>query len=93
MALLGLSPSLPVAAENIRHLQGWPHGDQSLFGIQFLQWADHFAQHLGGDMGIACSRFQLLVPEQDLDNPDIKLLFQQMGGKTVPLMPSSALTL
>ncbi len=53
-------------------------------GGKFLQWADHFAQHLGGDMGIACGRFQLLVPEQDLDDPDIKLLFQQMGGKTVP---------
>jgi hypothetical protein len=31
------------------------------------------------------------VTEQHLDNPNIYLLFQQMRGKAMPLMPSSAL--
>jgi hypothetical protein len=30
------------------------------------------------------------VSEQNLDDPDIGLLLQEMGGKTVPLMPISA---
>lgn len=84
MAVLGLTPSLPMAAENVRHLQVWPHGSGTLFRVQFLQWADHFAQHLGGDMGVACRGFKPLVPEQDLDDPDVELLFQQVGGEAVP---------
>jgi hypothetical protein len=31
------------------------------------------------------------MPEHDLDHADVDFLFQQMGGKTMPLMPSSAL--
>jgi hypothetical protein len=30
---------------------------------------------------------KLLVPKHDLDHPDIDLLFQQMRGKAVPLIP------
>jgi hypothetical protein len=32
---------------------------------------------------------ELLVPEQNLDDPDIGFLLQEMGGKAVPLIPSS----
>jgi hypothetical protein len=36
---------------------------------------------------------KLLVPKHDLDHPDIDLLFQQMRGKAVPLIPTSELAL
>jgi hypothetical protein len=41
-------------------------------------------------LGIFGGRFQLGVPEQDLDDADIGVALQQMGGEAVPLMPSSA---
>lgn len=82
MALLGLSPSLPVAAEDVRHLQDRAH--PGLLRRQFLQGADDFAQDLGGHLGIKRRGFQLFVPEHDLDHADIDFLFQQMGGETVP---------
>ena len=89
MAVLGLPPSLPMAAENIRHLQDWKH--PGLLRRQVLQGADDFSQDLGGHLGVKRRGFQLLVPEHDLDHADVDFLFQQMGGKTVSLMPSSAL--
>jgi hypothetical protein len=49
-----------------------------------LQRADHFAQHLGGHLGVARGGIQALVAEQHLDGTDIDLAFQQMGGEAVP---------
>ena len=34
-------------------------------------------------MGIERRRLQAPVPEQDLNDPDIDFLFQQMGGETM----------
>ena len=58
----------------------------ALHGVQFLQRTDHLAQDVGGDLRVQGSCFQLLVPEQHLDQADVNLLLQQMGGKGMPPM-------
>jgi len=55
-------------------------------GRQSLQRADHLAQQVGGDVGIDGRRLQMLVPEQDLDDADVDLLLQQVGGEGVAPM-------
>jgi hypothetical protein len=57
-----------------------------LRAVQLLQRTDHFAQQVGGDLGVERSGLQLLVPEQDLDHADIDLLFEQVGGEAVALI-------
>ena len=52
-----------------------------LRGVQFLQRTDHLAQDVGGHLCVQGSCFQLLVPEQHLDQADVDLLLQQVGGK------------
>ena len=89
--MLSVSPSGPVAAEDIRHLERKPAHGISLKWLQGLDRTHHLPQNIGGHLGIQCRGLQFLVPEQHLDNPNIHLLFQQMRGKAVPLMPSSAL--
>src|SRR5215472_14516035 len=54
-----------------------------LVGTQVLEWADDLAQQIGGDLGIERCRLQLLVPEQYLNDADIDLLFEQVGGEAV----------
>src|SRR4249920_1095045 len=44
---------------------------------------NHFAQDLDADLGIKRRRFQLLVPEQDLDDADVDLLLEQVSGERV----------
>src|ERR1700749_1025485 len=51
---------------------------------QQVERARHLADRADGDAGIERGRVELLVPEQDLDDPDIGLLLQQMGGKAMP---------
>src|SRR5262249_1529752 len=51
---------------------------------QQVERARHLADRADGDAGVERGRVELLVPEQDLDNPDIGLLLQQMGGEAVP---------
>ncbi len=66
MLALRPTPGRTKGAEDIRDLQGrTPHGRNSvvLFRVQHLQGADHFAQEVGGDLGIERRRVQLLVPE------------------------------
>ncbi len=41
--------------------------------VQPLQRTDDLAQDVGGDLGIQGGGFQLLVPEQDLDQADVDL--------------------
>jgi hypothetical protein len=90
MGALGLPPRRPVRAEDIRDLQGrMPHAGD-LRRVQSLDRADHFAQNVGGHLCIERRGFKLLVPEQHLDHPDIHLLLQEVGGETMPPMPSSA---
>src|SRR4029077_20532347 len=51
---------------------------------QEVERARHLADRAGGDAGVKRCRVELLVSEQNLDDPDIGLLLQEMGGKAVP---------
>src|SRR5215470_12739272 len=51
---------------------------------QVVERACHLAERADGDAGVERRRVELLVPEQHLDDADIGLLFQKMGGKAVP---------
>src|SRR6476661_7167939 len=51
---------------------------------QKVERARHLADRADGDAGVKRRRVELFVSEQDLDDPDIGLLFQKMGGKAMP---------
>src|SRR5206468_4919586 len=51
---------------------------------QKVERAGHLADRADGDAGVERRRIELLVSEQDLDDADIGLLLQEMGGKAVP---------
>src|SRR5215468_2271066 len=51
---------------------------------QEVERARHLADRADGDAGVERRRVELLVPEQHLDDPDIGLLLQEVGGKAVP---------
>src|SRR6516162_7779318 len=51
---------------------------------QQVERARHRADRTDGDAGVERRRVELLVSEQDLDDPDVGLLLQEMGGKAVP---------
>src|SRR5438046_6574093 len=51
---------------------------------QEVERACHLADRTDGDAGVKRRRVELLVSEQHLDDSDIGLLFQEMGGKAVP---------
>ena len=76
-------------AEDLRDLQSRTLHAGALRGWHGLQWADDFAQDLGGHVRIHRGGLELLVPEQDLDDADIDLLLEQVRGKTVPFIPIS----
>src|SRR5207253_8175441 len=50
---------------------------------QKVERARHLADRADGDAGVKRRRVELFVSEQDLDDPDIGLLFQKMGGKAM----------
>ena len=54
-----------------------------------LQRARHVADRVDGDACIERGRFELGMSEQNLDDPDIDVLFEQMGGEAVPVIPNS----
>ena len=106
MAGVGLTPSLAMAAEDIRDLQGETSHEKRASGGRFrlggasrrdlgqfqtepLQRTRHVADRVNGDARIKRGRFQLGVSEQDLDDPDIDVLFEQMRGEAVTLIPNS----
>src|SRR5437660_4967089 len=51
---------------------------------QEVERARHLADRADGDTCVERRRVELLVSEQDLDDPDIGLLLQEVGGKAVP---------
>ena len=57
---------------------------------QTLEWTGHRADRLGRDARIERGRIELAVPQQDLDDADVDILLQQMGGEAVA--PMSAAT-
>ena len=48
-----------------------------------LERTGHRADRFGRDTRVERGRIQLAVPQQDLDDADIDVLLQQMGGKAV----------
>ena len=48
-----------------------------------LERARHRPDRLGGDAGVERGRIQLGVPEQNLDDANIDILLEQVGGKAV----------
>jgi hypothetical protein len=62
----------------------------ALRGVQLLQWTDYLAQDVGGDLCIEGRRFQFLVAKQHLDQTDVDLLLEQVGGEGMAPMPRSA---
>src|SRR6516165_1849983 len=51
---------------------------------QEVERACHLAERADGDAGVERRRVELLVSEQNLDDPDIGLLLQEMRGKAMP---------
>src|SRR5512133_1047451 len=51
---------------------------------QKVERARHLADRADGDAGVERGRVELLVSEQNRDDPDIGLLLQEMRGKAVP---------
>ena len=89
MRLLSLPPRRPVDAKiSATSRAGRPTTD-ALRGRHGLQWRDDFAQDLGGHVRIHRGGFELLVPEQDLDEADIDLLLEQVRGEAVAPIPIS----
>src|SRR3954451_25284612 len=53
-------------------------------GGEMLERAGDLAERLEGDTGVERRRVELLVPEQHLDDADVGLLLEQVGGEAVP---------
>src|SRR6516225_1431762 len=51
---------------------------------QQVERARHLANRADGDAGVERCRVELFVSEQNLDNPDIGVLLQEMRGKAMP---------
>jgi hypothetical protein len=54
-----------------------------------IEWAHDLADHVGGDLRVEDGRLQLGMSEQDLDQTNVGFLLEQVGRKTVPIIPSS----
>jgi len=50
---------------------------------QMFERTGHRADRLGRDASVEGGRIELAVSHQDLDDADIDILFQQMGGEAV----------
>src|SRR6201993_3415705 len=51
---------------------------------QKVERAGHLADRADGDAGVERRRVEFLVPEQNLDDANVGLLLQEMGGEAVP---------
>ena len=91
MASIGFTPSGPVVAEDVRNLQHWTghqrrasSGRLVLLADEMIERAGDVADRIGRDLRVARRRVELGMSEQHLDHPNIDILLQEMGGKTVP---------
>ncbi len=79
------APRLAVVAEDVRDLQRLS-GHARLGGrleLQILQWAFDLVQEMSRDLAIAGGVLELLVPQQYLDDADVLVVLEQVGGKSV----------
>ena len=51
---------------------------------ELIERAGNRADHVGRDLRVERSGLQLGMPKQNLDQANVDILFQQMGGKAVP---------
>lgn len=76
MAVMSFAISVAMAAENIRHLQKGTHrccsGQWNHLKGQTIERALRTGDRACRHMGVARRRRQVAVPQQDLDNPDIR---------------------
>src|SRR5262245_5098527 len=93
VALIGTTPSRAVIAEDLRNLQGWTvHVYRRLLRRVFLggergeliERAQHIAQNLARDVGVACRRVELRMAQSHLNHANIDTLLQKVGGERVP---------
>ena len=103
MAGIGLTPSRPVVAENVRDLQRWARharctlGGRLVLGFTLLghqrcetiKRAHDLADRVGGDAGVERRRFQFGMSKKHLNHTNIDILLKQVSRKGVPLIPSS----
>src|SRR4051812_2475306 len=93
MSGIGLPPLGPMAMEDVRDLQPRAaHGRRLVSGSWSLpgqrrepvQRAGHAADRGVGDTRVKGGGVELGVAEQNLNDPDVGVLFQQMRGEAVP---------
>ncbi len=88
----GVVPAIgsTMGAEDIRDLQfGAGHRSRGLSGPSFpahqqIKRAGDVADRLGGHLCVDRRRFQLGVPQQNLNDPNVGSALKQMCGKAVP---------
>src|SRR6516225_12094463 len=51
---------------------------------QQVERARHLAERVDGDAGVERRRVEFLMSQQNLDDPNIRLLLQEMRGEAVP---------
>ena len=87
MTVMDGAISMTMAAENIRHLQSGAHHSRSVrryhLQRQSIQWALRPGDRARGHLSVARCRRQVVVSQQDLDNPNIRAALEQMGRKAV----------
>ncbi len=89
VAGVGRPPGRAVQAEDVGDLQrgrmpGSGAGAVTLHEqLEVLERARHGPDRLGGDAGVERGGVELGVAEQDLDDADVDVLLQQMGGEAV----------
>src|SRR5262249_48166198 len=93
VALIGMTPSRAVIAEDLRDLHGWAaHVYRRLLRRvllggerrELIERAQHIAQNLARDVGVAGRRVEFGMAESHLDYADIDTLLQKVGGERVP---------
>ncbi len=74
-----------MSATSIEARTAQPSGELSpgLNSAELVERARHGAHRPGRDLGVEGGVVQLGVPEQDLDDPDVGAVLQQVGGEAV----------
>src|SRR5205085_4283889 len=83
-----LTLGLAAAAEDVCHLQSSRHGEDSgrwhHLQPQPIEWARRLPDERGRNLRVARRARQVVMAEQDLDDPDVGAVLQKMSGEAVP---------